>query len=442
MARLAARISRPKDNPAWGGPGSLGRRSLAAIPTDTAGHMQQRWRGTSWYRTRVLVTVDDLRKQARRKLPRAVFDFIDGAAEDEYTLRENQLAFRRLTFRPRVFVDVRHIDTSVRVLGQRLETPLIMAPTGLCGMAAPRGEVLAGRAAQRTGTVFTLSSMSAVSIEDTMREAPGPHWFQLYVWRDRELTRSLVQRAAAAGYTAMMVTADVPLLGQRERDLRNGATIPPRVTLNNALDTLRHVGWLLGMAANPRIDFANVRSADRAGLAFALADYVNQQFDPSLTWRDMEWFRSIWNGPLAIKGIMSAEDALRAADLGVDAVVVSNHGGRQLDGLPASLEVLPEIADAVGDRLELLFDGGIRRGSDVVKALALGARAVMVGRPYLYGLGAAGEAGAEHAMNVLKAELRRTMALLGRPCIADLDRSAVRRSGWADIAELSGARSK
>lgn len=381
----------------------------------------------------MLITIDDLRRRARRRLPRAVFDFIDGAAEDEVSLRLNRSAFDRMTFRPRVFVDVSHVDTRLQVLGQTLDTPIILAPTGLCGMAAPRGELLAARAAARTGSVFTLSAMSAVSIERTMAAAPGPHWFQLYVWRDRGMTRRLVERAAAAGYRAMMVTADVPVLGQRERDLRNGATIPPRVTVANALDTLQRLGWVLGMARHPRIDFANVRRAEDSGTAFSLSQYVNQQFDPSVTWDDLAWLRSIWSGPLAVKGVMSAEDARRAADTGVDAVVVSNHGGRQLDGLPASIDVLSEVAAAVGTRIEVLFDGGVRRGTDIVKALALGARAVLVGRPYLYGLGANGEAGAALAIDILSRELRRALALLGRPTLTDLDRSVLRiqPSPWA-----------
>ena len=374
------------------------------------------------------VNIEDLRRGARRHLPRAVFDYIDGAAEDELTLRRNQAAFKRLTFRPRVLVDVSQVDQSTTVLGQRLESPLILAPTGLCGMAAYRGEVLAARAAVRSGSIFTLSTMSAVSIEDVAREAPGRHWFQLYVWRDRDLTRSLVERAHAAGYTALVLTVDVPVLGQRERDLRNGATIPPRVTLRNALDSAQKLGWLWRMARNPWIDFANVKDAVRGsqGGAFALGRYVNEQFDASVDWDDLAWFRSLWPGPMAIKGIMTGEDARRAAEAGVDAVIVSNHGGRQLDGLPAAIDALPEVADAVRGRAELILDGGVRRGSDVVKALALGARACMIGRPYLYGLGAGGQAGAERTISILRAEIARTLALLGRPTLADLDRTAVR----------------
>jgi L-lactate dehydrogenase (cytochrome) len=379
------------------------------------------------------VNVEDLRRRARRNLPRAVFDFIDGGAEDEQSLRLNRSAFERITFRPRVFVDVSHIDQRTRVFGQPLDSPIILAPTGLCGMAAARGEILAARAAGRTGVIFTLSTMSAVNIEDTMQSAPGSHWFQLYVWRDRELTRSLVDRAAAAGYSALMLTADVPVAGQRERDLRNGATVPPKITWRNALDTATRIGWLAGMARNPRIDFANV-AKEESSRPFSIAEHVNRQFDPSLTWKDVEWFRSLWSGPLIIKGIMSVEDARRAVDCGAEGLVVSNHGGRQLDGLPASIDVLPEVVDAVGNRAEVLFDGGIRRGTDIAKAIALGARAVMVGRPYLYGLGAAGEAGAEHAIRLLQAELARAMALLGRPTLTDLDATAIRRVplAWAN----------
>jgi L-lactate dehydrogenase (cytochrome) len=375
----------------------------------------------------MLLNIDDLRAEARRRLPRAVFDYIDGAAEDETTLGRNEQAFGSWTFAPRVLVDVGTVDQSVTVLGRRHDTPLILAPTGLCGMAAPRGEILVARAAGRAGVTFTLSSLSAVSIEDVAGVASGPLWFQLYVWRDRGLTNSLVERAALAGYEVLMVTADVPVFGQRERDRRNGATIPPRITLRNAFETLQRPAWLVQMLRNPRIEFANVTSnRGAAGRPFALSQYINEQFDPTLTWKDIAALRSIWKGRIVVKGIMGADDAIRAADEGIDGVVVSNHGGRQLDGLPASLEVLPEIVEAVGSRIEVLFDGGIRRGGDVVKALALGARACLIGRPYLYGLGAAGERGVELSIAMLRSETARAMALLGRPRVADLDRSALR----------------
>jgi isopentenyl diphosphate isomerase/L-lactate dehydrogenase-like FMN-dependent dehydrogenase len=379
----------------------------------------------------MIINIEDLRKRARRRLPRAVFDYIDGAAEDELTARRNREYFQRLLFDARVLVDVSTIDQSVSVFGQKLTTPIILAPTGLCGMATNRGEVLAARAASRTGSVFTLSSMAAVSIEDVAREAPGPHWFQLYVWRNRDLTRALVERAQAAGYKALMLTVDVPIASQRERDLRNGATIPPRITIRNALDSAMKLGWLLRMARDPWIDFANLKESGigaRAAGGVALGSYVNAQFDPSLDWDDLAELRKQWTGPLMLKGVMSAEDARRAIDYGVEGIVVSNHGGRQLDSLPASIEVLPEIADAVGDQIEVLFDGGIRRGSDIVKAIALGAKACLIGRPYLYGLGAGGQAGAEKAITILQSEIARALALLGRPSLASLDRSALRAS--------------
>lgn len=387
----------------------------------------------------MIVNIEDLRRRARRRLPRAVFDFIDGAAEDEVTLRRNREAFERLTFRPRVLVDVSRIDQSTTIFGQRLRTPLILGPTGLCGMATVRGELHAARAAVRGGSIFTLSTMSAVSIEDVARLAPGPHWFQLYVWRDRELTRSMVERARHAGYRALVLTVDVPVPGQRERDLRNGATIPPKVTVRNAIDSLQRVGWLLQMARDPWIDFANVKGRARGtgGGAFRLGAYVAEQFDPSVNWDDLAWLRSIWSGPIALKGIMSAEDARKAVEYGVEGVIVSNHGGRQLDGLPAPIEVLPEVVDAVGDRAEVILDGGVRRGTDVIKALALGARACMIGRPYLYGLAAGRQQGVEDALRILQAEITRGLALLGRPRLADLEPSALRLDRASDDVAFS-----
>jgi L-lactate dehydrogenase (cytochrome) len=377
------------------------------------------------------INIDDLRRLARRRLPRAVFDFADGGAEDEVTLRANRRDFGRLVFRPRVLVDVSKRDQTTTILGQTVTSPLILAPTGLAGMLSPRGEIAAARAASKRGIISTLSTLGACSIEDVAASASGPLWFQLYVMRDRDLTRSLVERASAAGYKALCLTVDLPVLGQRERDLRNGATIPPKITVRNVLDVLQRLPWLRGVLLGPPITFGNFVGT-QAGLstsAVSLWSYVNSQNDPSVDWDDLEWFRSIWSGPLAIKGIMSDEDARRAVDAGVDAIVVSNHGGRQLDSLPSAIEVLPEIVDAVGDRAEVILDGGVRRGTDVVKALCLGARACMVGRPFLYGLGAGGQAGAERAIEILQTEIDRTLALIGRPTLADLDRSAVRLAG-------------
>jgi L-lactate dehydrogenase (cytochrome) len=374
------------------------------------------------------LNIDELRLRARRSVPRAVFDFIDGAAEDEVTLRRNRAAFALHALVPRVGVDVSTVDLSTTVLGQPLAAPLVLAPTGLCGMATSRGEIPAARAAKEAGIAWTASCLSSVTLEEIAREAPGDHWFQLYVWKDRAVTQGLIERAAASGYRVLVVTLDVPVLGQRERDVRNGATIPPRITLRSAVDTLRCLPWLWTIWRGPRVTFANVAPAEGSGSLkpFALSPYVNSLFDPAVTWKDVEWMRRLWKGPLAVKGVMTAEDARLAVEHGADAVIVSNHGGRQLDGAPGSLEVLPEVVDAIGPRAEILLDGGIRRGADMAKALALGARACMVGRPYLYGLAAAGRAGVADAIRILVAELRRAMALMGCRRIADLGRACLR----------------
>ena len=377
------------------------------------------------------INIEDLRKAARRRLPRAVFDFVDGGAEDEVTLRRNRTAFERLAFQPRVLVDVSKRDQSATVLGQRLETPVIIAPTGLAGACWPRGEILAARAAASLGTIFTLSTHASCSIEQVAQAAPGPLWFQLYVWQDRDLTRSFIERARAAGYRALVLTVDVPLISLRERDIRNGFTVPPRITVRNALDTLRRVGWLWRFARAPRLTLANLvgyAGSPRRDV-WTLAGISHRQVDPTVNWKDLAWFRSLWSGPLLLKGVLSVADARMAVDHGMDGIVVSNHGGRQLDGAPASIEVLPEIVDAVGGRTEVLMDSGIRRGADVVKALALGARAVLVGRPYLYGLATNGQAGVEQALGILKAEIDRALGLVGVPRVADLDRSILRPNG-------------
>ena len=374
------------------------------------------------------LNIDELRERARRKLPTAVFDFIDGAAEDEVTLRRNREAFGRYALVPRVGIDVSAIDVAVTMLGQPLSVPLLLAPTGLCGMATSRGEIPAARAATEAGILCAVSCLSSVTLEEVSREAPGQHWFQLYVWKDRAVTQALVERATQHGYRVLVVTLDVPVLGQRERDVRNGATIPPRITLRNALDTLRRPGWLWKIARGPRVTFANVAAADPSvGLnPFALSPFINSLFDPTVTWKDLEWMRRIWKGPVAVKGVMTVEDARLAVEHGDDAVIVSNHGGRQLDGAAGALDPLPEIVDAVGSRTEIILDGGIRRGTDMAKALALGARACMIGRPYLYGLGAAGQAGVADAIRILTSELRRAMALMGCKRIGDLGRSCLR----------------
>jgi L-lactate dehydrogenase (cytochrome) len=377
----------------------------------------------------MLLTVEDLRRASRRRLPRAVFDFIDGGAEDEIALRHNREAFERVSLIPRVLVDVGQVDPCTTILGQRLAAPLVLAPTGLCGMATSRGEIPAAEAAVEAGIPFAASCMSSITLEEIAREVPGGHWFQLYIWRDRGITQSLVERAAAEGYRALVVTVDTPVLGLRERDVRNGATIPPRITLRNALDTLRRPRWLLTIARGPRVTFANVTAAGESGgglQRFALSPFVNGLFDPSATWADLDWTRKLWKGPLLVKGVMHPADARLAVKHGADGIVVSNHGGRQLDTAPATLEVLPEIVHAVGGDAEIILDGGVRRGTDIAKALALGARACMIGRPYLYGLSVDRRQGVLKAIGILTSELKRAMALMGCTQVADLGRECVR----------------
>jgi L-lactate dehydrogenase (cytochrome) len=375
----------------------------------------------------MIVNIDDLRKVARRRLPRALFDYIDGGAEDEVTLRANQADFGRYVFRPRVLVDVSRRDQSTTVLGERVASPLILAPTGFTGIFWPRGEAVGARAAGRKGVIFTASTMSICSMEEIAAAASGPLWFQLYVWRDREVVRSLLQRAKAAGYRALVVTSDTPVLGQRERDVRSGLVLPPRITVKYVLDTVRRFAWLRSMLANPRPTFGNFVNAPGVEHDItSLAAFTSKQFSPAVSWAELDWYRSVWQGPLAIKGIVSAEDARLAVEHGVEAVIVSNHGGRQLDYAPSPIEALPEIVDAVDGRAEVILDGGVRRGSDVVKAIALGARACMIGKAFNYGVAAAGQRGVELAVDILAKEIDRCLALIGRPTLADLDRSAVR----------------
>lgn len=383
------------------------------------------------------INIEDLRQRARRRLPRAVFDFVDGGGEDEWSVRENRAAFERITFRPRVLVDVSERDQTTTVLGQKLASPIVCAPTGMPGLLWPRGEIEAAKAAAKVGSIYTLATRATCSIEEVAEAANGNVWFQVYVWRDREVTKRLVERAAAAGAKAMFLTVDVQVVSQRERDLRNGFTVPPKITVKNALDTIRKVDWIRRVLGGPKITDRNFLGlSHRAGGddLVRLGGYVTSLHDSSVDWEDFRWFRSIWKGPLIIKGIMTPEDARMAVDQGADGIVVSNHGGRQLDYMAASIDALPEIADAVGDRTEILLDSGVRRGTDVVKALALGARACMVGRPYLWGLGSGGQAGVERALTILQTEVDRTLALIGRPTLAELDRTAVRWPGSRQAA--------
>lgn len=371
-------------------------------------------------------SIDELRLLARRCVPRMVFDFIDGGADDEITVRRNREAFDRVELAPRALVNVETRDQSVTVLGRRLPTPLVLGPAGLAGVAYPGGEATVAGAAGQRGVPFVLSTAGSASIEDVAAVATGPLWFQLYMWRDREITASLVDRAIVADYDTLCLTVDVPMSGQRERDLRNGFVIPPRVTLRNAIDIARHPMWARRVLGGPPVTFGNF--ADRGGPndVVTLGQIVNSQLNPTATWDDAAWLRRMWPRTMVIKGILDVDDARRAADAGADGIVVSNHGGRQLDGVPATLDVLPEIVDAVGDRVEVLLDGGVRRGTDVVKALGLGARGCLIARPYMYGLAAGGAAGVLRSIDVLVSEIDRTMALLGCPSLAAIVDGRVR----------------
>jgi L-lactate dehydrogenase (cytochrome) len=379
-------------------------------------------------RLSMVSNVADYRRLARRRLPRGVFDYVDGGAEEELSLRRNREAFRRLEFRPRVLRDVGAVDTSTTLLGRRLPVPVVLAPTGFTRIATPGGELDVARAAARAGLPYTLSTMATRSIEEVAGVSGGPKWFQVYVWRDRGLVKDLLARAAAAGYEAIVITVDTAVLGRRERDVRHGFTLPPKIGLRTLIDGALHPGWTWDFVRAEPITFANVTGTGKAdgSSAVTLAAYINRQFDPSLSWRDLEWFRAQWSGPVVLKGVQTLDDARIAADAGIEAIALSNHGGRQLDGAPPPLELVSEVADAVGDRMEVICDGGVRRGSDIVKAVALGARACMIGRAYLYGLAAAGERGVDGVLTMLATDVERTMALSGHRTVAELGPHLVR----------------
>jgi L-lactate dehydrogenase (cytochrome) len=390
-----------------------------------------RFRRFSWSATERRLaraaSVADLRRIAKRRLPAGVFDYIAGGAEDELTMRRNRAAFARVEFRPRVLRDVSHVDPSTSILGRVLPLPLVLGPTGSTRIAHPQGELAVARSAARVGIPYTLSTMANRSIEEVARAGDGPHWFQLYVWEDRGLAKELIQRAETAGYEALVLTVDTIVLGRRERDVRRGFTLPPRIGPDTIVDGVLHPAWTWSFLRSEPIAFANLTRHDvEGGPPVSMAAYGHQSFDASLSWADVEWIRSIWDRPIVLKGIQTVEDAELAVAAGVEAIAVSNHGGRQLDGAPPALEVLPLVADAVGGRTEILCDGGVRRGSDIVKAVALGATAAMAGRAYLYGLGAAGEAGVDHVLRMLDDDVRRTMALCGVASIDELTPDLVR----------------
>ncbi len=381
--------------------------------------------------------VDDLRSIAKRRLPAGVFDYIDGGAEDEIALTNNSEAFQRIGFRPRVLRDVSSIDTSVSLLGRTTPLPLVLAPTGFTRVADTQGELAVARACARRGIPYTLSTMGTRSIEELAAasdsvpwggEGQRRLWFQVYMWRDRGLVRELVERAAAADYEALVLTVDTARLGRRERDVRRGMTLPPKLGLDTIFDGIRRPGWTWSFLRNEPIVFANVATSSAAGdiddgsRAVDLAQHIQDQFDPSLNWDDVEWLRSIWGGKILLKGVQSVADTELAVANGIDAICLSNHGGRQLDGAPAPIELVAPCRDAVGDSIELIVDGGIRRGSDIVKARALGADAAMAARVYLYALGAGGELGVDWMLDFLTDGVRQTMALCGQTNASDLSR--------------------
>jgi L-lactate dehydrogenase (cytochrome) len=372
-------------------------------------------------------SVADLRSISRRRLPGGVFDYIDGGAEDEIAMARNVEAFRRVEFRPRVLQGVGEADPGTTLLGRPLAFPLVLAPTGFTRIAHPEGELAVARAAERAGVPYALSTLATRSIEEVAAVSSGALWFQVYVWRDRGLVEEMIRRAAESGYEVLCLTVDATVIGRRERDVRRGFTLPPKIGLDTIIDGMLHPGWTWAFARSDPIVFANVTGLEVGDGtdAVSLAEYVNGQFDPALSWRDLEWLRSVWDGPIVIKGIQTVADAVDAATEGADAIVVSNHGGRQLDSAPATLDLIAPIAAAVGDRLEVIVDGGVRRGADIVKALALGARATMAGRAYLYGLGAGGERGVDQVLEMLEAGVRRTMTLIGARTVADIDEQHV-----------------
>ncbi|MEO5895204.1 MAG: alpha-hydroxy acid oxidase [Vicinamibacterales bacterium] len=354
------------------------------------------------------LNVDDFEHLARERMDPAAFDYYAGAAGDEHTLAENRKAFDRLKLRPRVLVDVSAIDTRTTVAGHAIDFPVLLAPTAFNRLANPDGEMAAARAAGAAGTLMVASTLSTCSLEEIAGAATGPLWFQLYVYKDRGLTRELLARAEASGYAAIVLTVDTPLLGRRFRDVRNAFTLPEGISIANFA--------------------AATADASRWGKHSSFSAYVHDLFDATLSWEAVEWLRSQTRLPIILKGILTEEDAGLAVHSGVNAIVVSNHGGRQLDGVAATIDALPEVADAVAGRIEVLMDGGVRRGTDVLKAIALGARAVLIGRPYLWALAAAGEKGVSDLLSLLSDELRLSMALAGRPNIGSIDRTVLQRS--------------
>ncbi len=374
----------------------------------------------------VITCVEDLRKLAQRRVPRMFYDYADSGSWTESTYRANESDFARIRLRQRVAVDVSERNLGSTLIGEAVSMPVALAPTGLTGMQHADGEILAACAAERFGVPFTLSTMSICSIEDVAAHTTRPFWFQLYVMRDRDFIERLIDRAKAARCSALMLTLDLQILGQRHKDLKNGLSAPPKPTLSNLINIATKPRWAMGMLGTKRRQFGNivghVKGVEDMG---SLSAWTSRQFDPRLSWADVEWIKRRWGGKLILKGIMDPEDAMRAADSGADALIVSNHGGRQLDGAPSSIAAVPAIVDAVGKRIEVWMDGGIRSGQDVFKALALGAKGALIGRAFLYGLGAQGEQGVQRCLELIRNELDLTMAFCGLTAVDQIDKAAL-----------------
>ena len=379
-------------------------------------------------RLKGVASVDDLRRLAKRRLPAGVFDYIDGGAEDERTLEANTGDFSDLSFRPRVLRDVSDLDTSTEIFGVPASMPVILSPTGFTRIAHSEGELAVTRAAGRAGIPWSLSTMGTRSIEECAEANPdGEKWFQIYTWKDRGLVEELVGRANAAGYGAVWLTVDTAVLGRRERDVRRGMTLPPKLGPKTLVDGALHPAWTWDFLRADPITFANIvgRHDEDGSTAISLSEHVARQFDQALSWDDIAWLRSFWDGPIVLKGIQTVADAELAVEAGVDGIALSNHGGRQLDDAPTPVSLIEPVRDAIGDRATLICDGGIRRGSDIVKAVALGADAVSLGRPYFLALGAAGEEGVDWLLDFLRSGMERTMALTGCRSLAEIDRDLV-----------------
>lgn len=385
------------------------------------------------FRKQKVYNVEEYRHAAKRYLPRVVFEWIDGGAEDEVTLRDNRAAFDDVKFRPHFARGIVSHDLSTTVLGQRLSLPVLLAPTGLAGIVRPDGELAAVRGAEAAGTRIFLSTSSSYSLEEVAAAAHEPHIFQLYPFWDSEFSDIMVDRAGKAGYGALCVTIDATTVGNRERDIRNGFLSPPRLTRTNGIDMLGHPTWLVRMMRSRRIGMSNVAREDERATdlrkAISNIDRAMKLLNPGFSWDDVARIRDRWPAKLAIKGVLAGEDAAKAVEIGADAVVVSNHGGRQLDGAPASLTALPEVVHAVSGKAQVILDSGVRRGTDVVKALALGADACLIGRPWLFGLAAGNDAGVAGVLEIFKKEITRTLGLIGQPTVIGIDHSALWEAG-------------